>query len=208
MDIEDESTGATTTVNVKIQYDYLLKYCKECKLQGHDEFDCRVINPKLALERVSKEGLTDTKQNRKNGIETVEQIEEDHTKDKEVNKGKQKQTLSKEEEKIKNTGNQQKFTPRMLSGKVVGNPGSWNLIKDNRIYNKNDNSGQNKKTCNKEKLGVGALNEIQTKNQYEALTEKDQIERIDLSMKEQQQKTCKGITQKQVESTEATTHTE
>ncbi|MCD9645223.1 hypothetical protein HAX54_033990 [Datura stramonium] len=35
MDVEDESTVEMRTKKVKIQYDYLPKYCWECKLQGH-----------------------------------------------------------------------------------------------------------------------------------------------------------------------------
>lgn len=41
-----------------IKYDYLPKYCKECKLQGHDELECW----KLHLELV--ENKADNKQGR------------------------------------------------------------------------------------------------------------------------------------------------
>lgn len=40
MDIENEATGKVRTKWLKIQYDYLPKYCKSCKLQGHDYFEC------------------------------------------------------------------------------------------------------------------------------------------------------------------------
>lgn len=29
---------------IEIQYDYVPKYCLECKMQGHDKFNCRVLN--------------------------------------------------------------------------------------------------------------------------------------------------------------------
>lgn len=32
---------------ITIKYDYLPKYCKNCKLQGHNEKDCFVLHPKL-----------------------------------------------------------------------------------------------------------------------------------------------------------------
>lgn len=40
MDIENESTGEIRTEWVMIQYDFLPQYCKECRLQGYDEFEC------------------------------------------------------------------------------------------------------------------------------------------------------------------------
>lgn len=47
MDIVNESTGEVRTEWVMILYDYLPKYCKECKLQGHDISECWRINPEL-----------------------------------------------------------------------------------------------------------------------------------------------------------------
>lgn len=32
---------------VKIQYDFLPKYCKRCILQGHNEQDCLILHPEL-----------------------------------------------------------------------------------------------------------------------------------------------------------------
>lgn len=43
----DEATGVVRSKWIKIQYDYMPKYCKECKLQGHYEADCRVLHPEL-----------------------------------------------------------------------------------------------------------------------------------------------------------------
>ncbi|XP_059314574.1 uncharacterized protein LOC132065278 [Lycium ferocissimum] len=48
MDIKNESTRDLRTVNVMIHYDYLPKYCRECRLQVHNQYECRVINPALA----------------------------------------------------------------------------------------------------------------------------------------------------------------
>ncbi|XP_019238340.1 PREDICTED: uncharacterized protein LOC109218433 [Nicotiana attenuata] len=50
MDIEDEVNGTVRTEWVKIQYDYIPKYCKECKLQGHDEESCWRLHPELFVE--------------------------------------------------------------------------------------------------------------------------------------------------------------
>ncbi|XP_070017818.1 uncharacterized protein [Nicotiana sylvestris] len=47
MDIVNEPTGEVRTEWVTIRYDYLPKYCKECKLQGHHRIECWRINPEL-----------------------------------------------------------------------------------------------------------------------------------------------------------------
>lgn len=43
---EDES-GPEEYKWIKIRYDYMLKYCKTCKKQGHKEAECWVIIPEL-----------------------------------------------------------------------------------------------------------------------------------------------------------------
>lgn len=45
MDIENEKTGETRSQAVHIRYDYIPKYCEECKLQGHNKQECRILNP-------------------------------------------------------------------------------------------------------------------------------------------------------------------
>lgn len=47
MNIENEVNGMIRTKCVKIQYDYIPKYCRECKLQGHNEEECRRLHPEL-----------------------------------------------------------------------------------------------------------------------------------------------------------------
>lgn len=47
----DEDAGEARTEWVTIKYDYLPKYCKECKLQGHDMLECWIIHPKLMDNR-------------------------------------------------------------------------------------------------------------------------------------------------------------
>lgn len=39
------SNGETRDETIKIQYDILLKYCRTCKLQGHNEVECGNIHP-------------------------------------------------------------------------------------------------------------------------------------------------------------------
>lgn len=55
MDIENEATGTVRTEWVKIQYDYIPKYCKECRLHGHNEEECRRLHPEL-IPVVDKQG--------------------------------------------------------------------------------------------------------------------------------------------------------
>lgn len=64
MDIENEATGETRTEWVNIQYDMLPKYCKMCKLQGHDEFECWRLHPELFVDKDNaKQAMNDADQN-------------------------------------------------------------------------------------------------------------------------------------------------
>ncbi|KAF3623205.1 hypothetical protein FXO37_31978 [Capsicum annuum] len=47
MQIVNDKTNESRIEKVKIKYDFLPKYYKECKLQGHNELECRVLHPKL-----------------------------------------------------------------------------------------------------------------------------------------------------------------
>ncbi|KAK4718618.1 hypothetical protein R3W88_016956 [Solanum pinnatisectum] len=42
-----KKTGEVVEKWVPIKYDYVPKYCKTCKLQGHNERECFVIHPEL-----------------------------------------------------------------------------------------------------------------------------------------------------------------
>ncbi|KAH0675433.1 hypothetical protein KY290_024486 [Solanum tuberosum] len=44
---EDDITGEVKSKWIKVQYDYMPKYCKEYCLQGHDEHNCWTIHPEL-----------------------------------------------------------------------------------------------------------------------------------------------------------------
>ncbi|KAH0651903.1 hypothetical protein KY284_031815 [Solanum tuberosum] len=44
---EDDIIGEVKSKWIKVQYDYIPKYCKECCLQGHDEHNCWTIHPEL-----------------------------------------------------------------------------------------------------------------------------------------------------------------
>lgn len=47
MEIVNSNTKESTVEKVKIQYDFMPKYCQKCKLQGHEEQECRVLHPEL-----------------------------------------------------------------------------------------------------------------------------------------------------------------
>nr|XP_009786979.1 PREDICTED: uncharacterized protein LOC104235009 [Nicotiana sylvestris] len=97
MNIENEDTGEIRSNVIEIQYDYVPKYCLECKMQGHDKFNCRVLNARS---------------------------KDDHFVDKKLeereNYTKQAQRILKEKAKV------------LSSGRVVGDPGNWNVVRDNR----------------------------------------------------------------------------
>ncbi|KAK4737031.1 hypothetical protein R3W88_000728 [Solanum pinnatisectum] len=47
LEIVNEAAETSRIEKVKVQYDMLPKYCKECKLQGHAGQDCRILHPEL-----------------------------------------------------------------------------------------------------------------------------------------------------------------
>ncbi|KAK6803098.1 hypothetical protein RDI58_000882 [Solanum bulbocastanum] len=102
MKIENKTTGELRTNVVEIQYDYVPKYCFECKIQGHNKDNCRVIT---------------------------------QSRDKEVQLNQQSivKTHGVQEKMDQQISRLQKGKARILSiGKVVGDPGCWNVVKDNR----------------------------------------------------------------------------
>ncbi|XP_070039223.1 uncharacterized protein [Nicotiana tomentosiformis] len=44
---EEDETGPKESKWIKIKYDYMPKYCKTCKKQGHNEKECWIIHPEL-----------------------------------------------------------------------------------------------------------------------------------------------------------------
>lgn len=44
MNIENKVTEEIRNTIEEIKYDYVPKYCLECKIQGHNEANCRVLN--------------------------------------------------------------------------------------------------------------------------------------------------------------------
>ncbi|MCD7467972.1 hypothetical protein HAX54_005694 [Datura stramonium] len=109
MDIEDEATEALKTIQVNIQYDYLSKYCKECKLQGHNINECWRVQPQTIVvkEEYLKENINPNKaESNRNGA-----------------KAESNMNGAKEIEYGYTTAG---TFPRVLtSGKVVGNMGEW-----------------------------------------------------------------------------------
>lgn len=61
MDIEDEATSKVRIEWVKVQYDYIPKYCKECKLQGHNEEACWRFHMELFVQSEKDKQNTNAK---------------------------------------------------------------------------------------------------------------------------------------------------
>ncbi|KAG5568645.1 hypothetical protein H5410_064340 [Solanum commersonii] len=61
INVEDDVTGVTKSKWIKVQYDHMPKYCKECCLQGHDEQSCWTIHPEL-YEVKTEEGRQQERQ--------------------------------------------------------------------------------------------------------------------------------------------------
>ncbi|XP_060195275.1 uncharacterized protein LOC132624526 [Lycium barbarum] len=188
---------------------YLPKYCKECKLQGHDEYDCRIINPELVQydnergEMPMENGKTkphkssdevhNNKESNKDLQEDKEtkakkakrlQAEEQHNKKQANDKGKQRQEDENQQgyEGKNNYGkynyrgynNLYNYSARVLAGgRVLGNSGNWNPIKDNRNFNAEKGSVNHSKqkettvtaTCNKFNTLVDLEEEQENQNE-------------------------------------------
>lgn len=61
VNVLDEATGELKTDKITIKYDYIPKYCSECKLQGHDKNNCRILHPDLWNYNESNELAKDMK---------------------------------------------------------------------------------------------------------------------------------------------------
>ncbi|KAG5624686.1 hypothetical protein H5410_009904 [Solanum commersonii] len=118
MNIKNEETGVERTETVHIRYDYLPKYCFQCKLQGHDEVECRVLNPELRPEK-----------------ENNELPEKENEEEMADPKGKAIQKNHKQ-------NNRNKYPLKILSsGKIVGNLQKWNAIKSKAQNNEGKSMG-------------------------------------------------------------------
>lgn len=59
MDIFNEASGETRTEWVNIKYDMIPKYCKECRLQGRDYFECWKTYPEISPYYQNKQNADD-----------------------------------------------------------------------------------------------------------------------------------------------------
>lgn len=48
VNVLDEDYGDLKSAKITIKYDYIPKYCLECKIQGHDKDNYRILHPKLS----------------------------------------------------------------------------------------------------------------------------------------------------------------
>ncbi|KAK4706512.1 hypothetical protein R3W88_033929 [Solanum pinnatisectum] len=58
LEVVKNKTKTSRVDTVHIQYDMVPKYCKQCKLQGHAEKECRILHPELRTHK-QKEGHAD-----------------------------------------------------------------------------------------------------------------------------------------------------
>ncbi|KAH0717443.1 hypothetical protein KY285_013474 [Solanum tuberosum] len=56
MNIENSETGEIRSNIIKIQYDYVPKYCLECKMQGHNKNNCKAGEMARRKEEPTKQG--------------------------------------------------------------------------------------------------------------------------------------------------------
>lgn len=101
----------------------------ECRLQGYNVMECRLLNPEL---RIIGEYKNQKEENQDEG----KQVDGDQ--DKEEKKQREGwDNISKNQEYNINKWqkNKNKLNPRILvSGKMIGNLGNFKAVKDNRLY--------------------------------------------------------------------------
>ncbi|XP_070050233.1 uncharacterized protein [Nicotiana tomentosiformis] len=145
LDIDDEASGGVRIEWMRIQYDMLPKYCKECKLQGHDEIKCWRLHPEPIENRSTK---------KRNDLAELNNWN----------------TTADEQGKTKNH-----TTPLMIltSEKVAGNVGEqWKEVRDNRGTNKNNKTQVHNNVALVE-VEEDQTNKVQTRNKF-AVLEKEQ----------------------------------
>ncbi|KAH0776097.1 hypothetical protein KY290_007508 [Solanum tuberosum] len=54
IEVINPETKNTRIEKIKIQYDFLSKYCQTCKLQGHNEEECRSLHPELKHDKIQE----------------------------------------------------------------------------------------------------------------------------------------------------------
>lgn len=80
-------TGKVVEKNIWIKYDYLPKYFKSCKIQGHDEEHCFVLHPELYRKNEKEEDkVGDERQQKRKSSSCLSKIIKDNGKDKNINK--------------------------------------------------------------------------------------------------------------------------
>lgn len=47
IEIKGKGENSSRVLKIRVEYDILPKYCKRCKMQGHNKDDCSIIYPKL-----------------------------------------------------------------------------------------------------------------------------------------------------------------
>jgi len=102
------------TVKVNIQYDYFLKYSKECKLQDHNMYECRVIH--LELANTNEDYKTDAGSHM-----GADDKSKDDGNDKQLHGNNKGGSMQQSQP----SGS---FPRRLTSGKIVGNPEDWNEV--------------------------------------------------------------------------------
>ncbi|KAF3630707.1 hypothetical protein FXO38_27005 [Capsicum annuum] len=111
MNIENESIGEVRVNMVSIKYDYVPKYCWECKMQGHNMKKCRASK----VSKDKEESKVQHDMNEHGGGKRSQEPRHSH---------------------LPQVHKFQKGKARILSnGKVVGDPGQWNVAGRNIIRN-------------------------------------------------------------------------
>ncbi|KAH0773716.1 hypothetical protein KY290_010853 [Solanum tuberosum] len=147
-----KKTGEVVEKWVAIKYDYVPKYCKTCKLQGHNENECFIISPELYPKEEKESNAEKLIGDKKEELERR-------------SKGKEKMVEHKGEIKQGENNNlKEKSRMKFEEGDKYHNRG-----------------GRREQVCHPRKLLVKDHN-VQTHNMYEALGENKEKEEGEISV--------------------------
>ncbi|XP_060210442.1 uncharacterized protein LOC132637359 [Lycium barbarum] len=184
----DEETGEVKAKWQKIQYDYLPKYCTQCKLQGHDLQDCWVVHPEYRpkKEEPKLEG---------GGAPGKPKL-------KQVNESMKDQPTSKSIATTSETTKSQPAKPVETKGKGANNYGryngnntkmKWNAVTNKKKKQNNMEEGQRGKLAkdNDEENGQQRKENGQQKNNvnsFQALTNEEEENSVEIVAEQRMKK--------------------
>ncbi|XP_060210799.1 uncharacterized protein LOC132637779 [Lycium barbarum] len=183
----DEETNEVRSKWQTIQYDYLPKYCVNCKIQGHNKKECWNLYPEFRPKKEDIKERSEEQQEKKNNNGKAPIKENNNGNGERKEYGEKKQTNGKEDGEKKQNFNKSKRQPFKVlkSGKVVVNkndpkndPNCWKA-KDKKEMEGGKNKGieRKEKEVNNQEVSKQKTNTFtSTNNKFSTLVDLEEDE--------------------------------